>query len=403
MMASSSTSDWQSLRFETIASSVTDRIEDPSSSGLDHYVGLEHLDPDTLDIARWGSPSDVESTKLRFQPGDVIYARRRAYQRKLGVARWEGVCSAHALVLRARSEACLDGFLPYFLQSDQFHQRALDISVGSLSPTINWKTLAKEEFLIPGLDWQAQVVAALDTAAEARSKARDVALNLATLEDAVIERATWDEDAQDWRVPPTPVGELLLEKPRNGISPKVSASGGALRSVTLSAVRDGRFTASEETEKWCEPKDKSERFIVRSGDVFAVRGNGNRSLVGRAGWAATEPAPPSIYPDLLIRLRFDPSKVDPFLATKLWNSRRVHGQLLQRAKSTSGIYKVNGKDLAAHQLPVPHDEQLQSELLDDLKSVDDLRDASLAAEVDAARLLSALRESLLVPPEDERV
>lgn len=158
---------WQVLKFSEIAESITERVDDPSASGLDYYVGLEHLDPDTLKVSRWGSPSDVEATKLRCYPGDVIYARRRAYQRKLGVAEWDCIASAHALILRARPDVCLPEFLPYFLQSDQFHQRALDISVGSLSPTINWKTLAIQEFVLPSMgeqDQQVAVLAAVDHA-----------------------------------------------------------------------------------------------------------------------------------------------------------------------------------------------------------------------------------------------
>ena len=34
--------------------------------------------------------------------------------------------------------------------------RAVDISVGSLSPTINWGTLKHQEFLIPPLEQQAE-------------------------------------------------------------------------------------------------------------------------------------------------------------------------------------------------------------------------------------------------------
>lgn len=153
---------WTRVKFGEIAASITERVDDPSTAGVDRYIGLEHLDPDSIAISRWGSPSDVESTKLRFYPGDVIYGRRRAYQRKLGVADFEGICSAHALVLRAKPLVCLPEFLPYFLQSDAFHQRALDISVGSLSPTINWKTLAVQEFALPPLDEQRKAVEILD-------------------------------------------------------------------------------------------------------------------------------------------------------------------------------------------------------------------------------------------------
>lgn len=140
---------WRVVRFDEMAQLVNDRVDNPSEAGVERYVGLEHLDPESLKIRRWGSPDDVEAQKLRFQPGDIIFGKRRAYQRKLAVADFEGICSAHAMVLRAREETVVKDFLPFFMQGNTFFERALSISVGSLSPTINWKTLASQEFVIP--------------------------------------------------------------------------------------------------------------------------------------------------------------------------------------------------------------------------------------------------------------
>jgi type I restriction enzyme S subunit len=150
-------SGWHVVRFDQMAESILDRVDKPSEADVAYYVGLEHLDPESLKIRRWGTPDDVEATKLRFKPGDIIFGRRRAYQRKVAVAEFEGICSAHALVLRAREETVLKEFLPFFIQNDTFFERALSISVGSLSPTINWKTLAKQEFLIPPKDEQRRI------------------------------------------------------------------------------------------------------------------------------------------------------------------------------------------------------------------------------------------------------
>ncbi|QXP84414.1 restriction endonuclease subunit S [Methylococcus sp. ANG] len=149
---------WKDWRFEQIATNVNVRIDNPSESGMEHYVGLEHLDPDSLRIRRWGGPDDVEATKLVFKKGDIIFGRRRAYQRKLGVAEFDGICSAHAMVRRAKPEAVLPEFLPFFMQSDLFMDRAVEISVGSLSPTINWKTLAIQEVALPPLEEQVRIV-----------------------------------------------------------------------------------------------------------------------------------------------------------------------------------------------------------------------------------------------------
>lgn len=153
--------NWKIWRFDQIATNVNVRIDNPSESGMGHYVGLEHLDPDSLRIRRWGSPDDVEATKLMFKKGDIIFGRRRAYQRKLGMAEFDGICSAHAMVLRAKPEVIFPEFLPFFMQTDLFMNRAVAISVGSLSPTINWKTMAVQEFALPPLDEQIRLASTL--------------------------------------------------------------------------------------------------------------------------------------------------------------------------------------------------------------------------------------------------
>lgn len=149
---------WKIWRFEQMVTNVNVRIENPSESGMEHYVGLEHLDSNSLKIRRWGTPDDVEASKLMFKKGDIIFGRRRAYQRKLGVAEFDGICSAHAMVLRAKPGVVLPEFLPLYMQSDLFMSRAVDISVGSLSPTINWKTMAAQEFALPHTSEQSKIV-----------------------------------------------------------------------------------------------------------------------------------------------------------------------------------------------------------------------------------------------------
>lgn len=180
------------VRFDQIATQINNRVDDPAAAGVERYVGLEHLDPDSLRIRRWGEPTDVESTKLRFQPGDIIFGKRRVYQRKVAVADFEGICSAHAMVLRAKAGLVLSEFLPFFMQSKPFMERALSISVGSLSPTINWKTLAAEEFLLPPIQEQARLVQALNASAQSIDrlyefyKQASVVLDALTLETIEI-------------------------------------------------------------------------------------------------------------------------------------------------------------------------------------------------------------------------
>lgn len=139
---------WKKYRFDEMVQNIAERVE-PSQTDLDVYVGLEHIDPDCLHLSRHGHPSDVEGTKLRFYKGDIIFGRRRAYQRKTALATTDGICSAHAMVLRAKEDVVDPSFFPFLFHSKQFIDMAITISVGGLSPTINWKDISKQEFLLP--------------------------------------------------------------------------------------------------------------------------------------------------------------------------------------------------------------------------------------------------------------
>lgn len=139
---------WQMVTFGDIAKHISSRVE-PSETELDIYVGLEHLDPDSLKIKRHGVPSDVAGQKLLVKKGQIIFGKRRAYQRKVAVADWDCICSAHAMVLEANPEKVIPEFLPFFMQSDVFMSRAVSISEGSLSPTIKWKALERQVFKVP--------------------------------------------------------------------------------------------------------------------------------------------------------------------------------------------------------------------------------------------------------------
>jgi type I restriction enzyme S subunit len=149
-------SNWQTYRFDQIAKNISERVY-PNNTDLEVYIGLEHIDSESIHIKRSGTPDDVDGQKLRFYPGDVIFGRRRAYQRKAAIATTDGFCSAHALVLRANLDVIDPQLFPFFLHSDAFMHRAVDISVGSLSPTINWGTLKHQEFLLPPKHQQSQL------------------------------------------------------------------------------------------------------------------------------------------------------------------------------------------------------------------------------------------------------
>ncbi|MGR5249904.1 restriction endonuclease subunit S [Vibrio aestuarianus] len=154
---------WQMVKFGDIAKHVSKRV-DPKKTELEVYVGLEHLDPDSLRIKRHGVPSDVAGQKLLVKKGQIIFGKRRAYQRKVAVAGWDCICSAHAMVLEANPDKVLPELLPFFMQSDVFMNRAVAISEGSLSPTIKWKVLSEQKFPVPSIEQQSKLLKVLSGA-----------------------------------------------------------------------------------------------------------------------------------------------------------------------------------------------------------------------------------------------
>ena len=156
-------------KFENIAFNSTAK-KLPEDSDRQHYIGLEHLDSNSLYVSRWGSDVTPIGEKLLMKKGDILFGKRRAYQRKVGIAPFDGIFSAHGMVLRPKENIMDKDFFPFFIVSDQFMERAIRISVGGLSPTINWKDLKEQVFDIPSLDEQKSLATKLWAAYKLREE-----------------------------------------------------------------------------------------------------------------------------------------------------------------------------------------------------------------------------------------
>ena len=143
----------KTFKFDEIAYNSTQKVK-PTEADKEHYIGLEHIDGECLYISRWGADVAPIGEKLVMRKGDVLFGKRRAYQRKVAIAPIDGIFSAHGLVLRPKEDVVDKDYFPFFMSSNQFLDRAIQISVGGLSPTINWKDLARQEFTLPSLSEQ---------------------------------------------------------------------------------------------------------------------------------------------------------------------------------------------------------------------------------------------------------
>jgi len=305
---------------------------------------LEHLDPDSLRIRRWGEPTDVESTKLRFQPGDIIFGKRRVYQRKVAVADFEGICSAHAMVLRPKPGAVLADFLPFFMQSDLFMERALSISVGSLSPTINWTALATEEFLLPLIQEQARLV-------EALIAARDTSENMLGLIEAtrVAQIAAFEELLRRADAKPVALGSIMTASPRNGYSPVAASRETGHWVLALSAISKWGYRPDQLKPVEVGPETLSSRI---SKDDLVISRSNTRDLVGLP-MVFPEDRNDVSYPDTMMRISVDPKTIRTDYLEMCLRSPKCRRQVQSFAAGTSSsMLKINGANLRKVSVPL---------------------------------------------------
>lgn len=154
-------------KFGEIAFNSTEKKK-PVESDKSVYIGLEHLDSRDLRVNRWGSDVAPIGDKLIMKKGDVLFGKRRAYQKKVAIAPFDGIFSAHGLVLRPKEDVIDKEFFPFFISSDYFLDAAIKISVGSLSPTINWGDLKELEFDLPSMEEQKRLAKILMATEETR-------------------------------------------------------------------------------------------------------------------------------------------------------------------------------------------------------------------------------------------
>lgn len=116
-------------------------------------VGLEHLIPGEIRFEAYDKNIDNTFSK-KFVKGQVLFGRRRSYQRKAAVAEFDGICSGDITVIETIGGKMVSELLPFIIQTPAFFDYANKGSAGSLSPRVKWEHLADYEFELPSLKEQ---------------------------------------------------------------------------------------------------------------------------------------------------------------------------------------------------------------------------------------------------------
>lgn len=271
-------SDWTTVAFGDVVRLSGERSVNPEAGGFERFVGLEHIDPDDLRIRRWGDTADGTTFTTVFQPGQVLFGKRRAYQRKVAVADFSGVCSGDIYVLEPKGKHLLPELLPFICQTDAFFEHAVGTSAGSLSPRTNWNHLATFKFALPPVEEQRRLLSVMSASFEYVHSLEDTQRALADTRMALI--YSFEESVRDSsKVTLASLG-CYLEAGKSPPSSGKQANPVELGVLKVSAVGNWEFVGSE--NKVIAASAFVESLQVVAGDLLVARANADPDSVGRS-------------------------------------------------------------------------------------------------------------------------
>jgi type I restriction enzyme S subunit len=383
---------WRRVKFGEVVRLGKERC-DPVSEGIERYIGLEHIEPDDLRVRSWGDVSDGTTFTTRVRPGQVLFGKRRAYQRKVAVADFDAVCSGDIYVFESANPAkLLPELLPFLCQTEGFFDYAVGTSAGSLSPRTNWTSLAEYEFALPTVEEQLRLLNVLTSWRAATDALREAGRPAERVFDSLCEANLLPpRDDSTWRT--LPIAEMCRSPRDLAIGPNgenlVSADYlGRTEGVPVIFVRDIRPNRFDYVSNVFVTEAKSQRLAIHHavpGDLVVTKMGVPESVGIPPGLAAVVPAgfgPALITADVL-RVRFDPSIIVPEYAAYILNSPWGRMQTWRLSPGSTTRFKMRLTDFARIRLSVPP-------LHHQVQTVEQLRRAggsvvSLSARVQASR------------------
>lgn len=364
------TSNWGKVTLGDIAQSLTIATKVPLSEGLERYVGLEHIEPGNIHIKSWGNVADGTTFTRVFRKGQVLFGKRRAYQKKAAMAEFDGICSGDILVCEAINGAVLPELLPFIVQSDRFFEYAIKTSAGSLSPRTKFKDLAKFTFKLPAkpVD-QKRIADLLWSIDDVRESYIKLLKNL-----TIFKNAYFDVMHEDKKSNSLSVSEIAEINPR--LRQKDISSSTLISFVAMADVSEEGCILQKEDKAYSDVKNGLTPF--EEGDILFAKitpcmENGKGAiasdLTNRIGFGSTE--------FHILRPKNEDDRDYLFYLTKMRGLRKKAEQLMTGSAGQKRVpvdffdfYKVRFPDASKRKLISQQMKSLDEKIMNIKKNID---------------------------------
>ena len=322
-------------RFDEIAICSKEKKK-PTEEDKYTYIGLEHLDAGSLTVTRWGSEIAPTGEKLVMHKGDVLFGKRRAYQKKVAIAPFDGIFSAHGMVLRPRENVITSDFFPLFISSDYFLDEAIKISVGSLSPTINWSDLKELRFQVPTIDEQKRLAPVIWAAIDTKNAYQKLLSSIDELVKSQFIEMFGDPETNPlgW---PTMRLDNIITNSNNGITRRGNDPDGSIV-LRIVELQDGYIDYSNVNRILVNDKEK--KCLLVDNDLLFVRVNGNPDYVARSA-VFRDIGEPVYHNDHIIRVHIDDTKAIVGFIHGFTTTDFGKKQLKDHVKTSAGQYSIS--------------------------------------------------------------
>jgi type I restriction enzyme S subunit len=338
--------NWTRVRFGDVVENLNETC-DPAEAGLERVIAMEHLEPGSLHIRAWGNVADGTTFTRRCRPGQVLFGKRRAYQRKVAVAEFDAVVSGDIYVLAPKGDRLLPELLPFLCLSERFFQHAVGTSAGSLSPRTNWSSLASFEVDLPPLDQQRRIAEILWAVDEMQRAA------ITLLENAKILRKTMllSRFASLAKKYPKEkireIGQTQLGRQR---APKYTTGRYSKPYLRVVNVLDGELDLKDVQEMDFDERDFA-RYVLSPGDILVTEGDITSPYnVGRSAIFRGE-IPSCCFQNTLIRLRVGDKLGTDYAHFALQDA--LYRGVFAAVASTTTVSHLGSQRFGSVSLPIP--------------------------------------------------
>lgn len=146
-------------------------------------------------------------------------------------------------------------------------------------------------------------------------------------------------------------GSVIAEL-RNGVSLRPNMEPPGTPILRISSVRPGSVDLSE-VRYLPRGQDFLPVYALHDDDLLFTRYNGSLDLLGICGMVRGVGQKRFLYPDKLMRVRFDHTFILPAYAEIFFQAPEVHERVIAHAKSSAGQNGVSGTDIKAQPFALP--------------------------------------------------